>query len=252
MMALQSRYEILSPEGLRTDGRRWNEIRRFSAKMATTTAADGSSYVEHGNTKVICSVNGPIEPRTANARNSERATVTVDVCFAAFSGTDRKKRGKGDKRVLEMQSALSRTFAATLLTTLHPRSEVHISLHILSQDGSILATCVNATTLALVDAGVPMTDYVTACTVASYTNPDESDEPLLDMSSAEEMDLPGITLATVGRSDKISLLQLETKVRLERLEGMLAVGIDGCGKIRQLLDGVVREHGNEMASVGAL
>jgi len=97
MAALQSRYEILSPEGLRTDGRRWNEMRRFSAKMATTTAADGSSYVEHGNTKVICSVNGPIEPRATGSRNSERATITVDVCFAAFSGTDRKKRGKGDK-----------------------------------------------------------------------------------------------------------------------------------------------------------
>jgi len=151
-----------------------------------------------------------------------------------------------------MQSALSHTFASTLLTVLHPRSEVHISLHILSQDGSILATCVNAATLALVDAGVPMTDYVTACTVASYTNPDESDEPLLDMNSAEEMDLPGVTLATVGRNDKISLLQLETKVRLERLEGMMAVGIDGCAKIRQLLDRVVREHGNEMARMGAL
>lgn len=97
MVAPQSRYEILSPEGLRTDGRRWNEMRRFSAKMATTTAADGSSYIEHGNTKVICSVNGPIEPRASSARNSERATITVDVCFAAFSGTDRKKRGKGDK-----------------------------------------------------------------------------------------------------------------------------------------------------------
>ncbi|RPA96453.1 ribosomal protein S5 domain 2-like protein, partial [Choiromyces venosus 120613-1] len=210
------------------------------------------SYVEHGNTKVICSVNGPIEPRTAGARNSERTTVTVDVCFAAFSGIDRKKRGKGDKRVLEMQSALSRTFSAISMPNLHTRSEVHISLHILSQDGSILATCVNAATLALIDAGVPMKAYVTACTVASYTNPDESDEPLLDMNAAEELDLPGITVATVGGTDKITLLQLETRVRLERLEGMLAVGIDGCGKIGQVLDGIVREHGNEMARMGAL
>ncbi|KAH0144035.1 hypothetical protein KCU67_g13278, partial [Aureobasidium melanogenum] len=44
---------------LRLDGRRWNELRRCHGQMSTQAAADGSSYLEMGNTKVICTVTGP-------------------------------------------------------------------------------------------------------------------------------------------------------------------------------------------------
>lgn len=151
-----------------------------------------------------------------------------------------------------MQTALQRTFSEAILTQLHPRSEILITLHILSQDGSVLAACVNACTLALVDAGVPMSDYVVACTAGSYfvrggNNPeDEGEDPLLDMNNLEEADLPSVTVGTIGGGEKITLLQLETKVRLEKLEGMMAVALDGCGKLRELMDEIVRAHGNEV------
>ena len=48
---------------LRLDGRRWNELRRINAQISTQAAADGSSYLEMGNTKVICTVCGPAEVR---------------------------------------------------------------------------------------------------------------------------------------------------------------------------------------------
>ena len=60
-------------------------------------AADGSSCVEQGNTKVVCTVVGPAEPSMRSKQVHDRATVTVDVTFAAFSGTERKRRGKMDK-----------------------------------------------------------------------------------------------------------------------------------------------------------
>jgi exosome complex component RRP41 len=150
-----------------------------------------------------------------------------------------------------MQTALQRTFSEAILTQLHPRSEILITLHILSQDGSVLATCINACTLALIDAGIPMTDYVVACTAGSYlarskNSEDEDEDPLLDTNNLEESDLPSITVGTSGGVEKITLLQLETKVRLERLEGMLAVALDGCGKLRELMDEIVRVHGNKM------
>lgn len=93
----QSRHELLSPEGLRIDGRRWNDLRRFEARLSTTTAADGSSYIEWGNTKILCTVTGPVEPKIGANRSQDGATVLVEVCFAAFSGNDRKKRARGDK-----------------------------------------------------------------------------------------------------------------------------------------------------------
>lgn len=64
-------------------------------------AADGSSYLEMGNTKVICTVAGPVEGRRAGggggSGGDSTATVQVEISIAGFSGVDRKKRAKGDK-----------------------------------------------------------------------------------------------------------------------------------------------------------
>jgi exosome complex component RRP41 len=85
---------------LRLDGRRWNELRRLHAQISTQAAADGSSYLEMGNTKVICTVNGPAEGKRLGAGGGGSggdAMVQVEVGVAGFSGVDRKRRGRSDK-----------------------------------------------------------------------------------------------------------------------------------------------------------
>ena len=85
---------------LRLDGRRWNELRRMHAQISVQTAADGSSYLEMGNTKVICTVAGPSEGRRTagtGGGGDGNATVQVEIGIAGFSGVDRKRRGRGDK-----------------------------------------------------------------------------------------------------------------------------------------------------------
>lgn len=102
--------------------------------------------------------------------------------------------------------------------------------------------------MALIDAGVPLTDYIIGCTAgssSSYASNDESADPLLDMNQTEEGDLPCLTVATLGKTDNIALLQMESKVQLKRLEGMLAVAIDGCAQLREIMDNVVRKWGRE-------
>lgn len=87
---------------LRLDGRRWNELRRVHAQISTQAAADGSSYLEMGNTKVICTVAGPAEGRRAGGAGGgagSEAQVTVEIGLAGFSGVERKRRGRGDKYV---------------------------------------------------------------------------------------------------------------------------------------------------------
>ena len=56
---LQSRREYISPEGLRQDGRRPKELRQLRVKLGVFPSADGSAYLEQGNTKVIVVVSGP-------------------------------------------------------------------------------------------------------------------------------------------------------------------------------------------------
>lgn len=108
---------------LRVDGRRWNELRRIEGQIRTQAAADGSSYLEMGNTKIMCVVSGPSEDkkRVAGATGSSgggaaagmgggaagagsgaagsggTAEVIVSVVVAGFSSVDRKKRSRTDK-----------------------------------------------------------------------------------------------------------------------------------------------------------
>ncbi|KAF2090357.1 ribosomal protein S5 domain 2-like protein [Saccharata proteae CBS 121410] len=235
---------------LRLDGRRWNELRRIHAQISTQAAADGSAYLEMGNTKVVCTVAGPAEGRGGRGGGAgDEAKVEVEIGFAGFSGVDRKRRGRGDKRTQEMQHTLISAFTSSLHLSRYPHSTITIALHILSQDGSLLAACINAATLALVDAGVPMSDYLCACTAgstASYAANDEAADPLLDLNNLEELELPFLTVACLGDSERVGVLVMETKVQVGRLESMLAVGVDGCKRVREILDDVVRAHGKKM------
>mgnify|MGYP001575218090 FL=1 len=59
---------------------------------------------------------------------------------------------------------IANAFTTTLFTHLYPHSTIAISIQVLAQDGALLAACLNAATLALIDAGVPMPDYLCAVT----------------------------------------------------------------------------------------
>lgn len=50
---------LLSDQGLRLDGRRPDELRNIRCKLGVFSQADGSAYIEQGNTKVLATVYGP-------------------------------------------------------------------------------------------------------------------------------------------------------------------------------------------------
>ncbi|QSL64294.1 hypothetical protein MERGE_000450 [Pneumocystis wakefieldiae] len=227
--------EILSPEGFRIDGRRWNELRRFVAKVGFNTSADGSSYVEQGNTKVICTVHGPIEPIIKGKALLDREHITVDISVAPFSTLERKKRTRLDKQVQEHASCIQKVFEKTIQTGLHPRSEINIYIQVLTQDGGLLQTCINAVSLALINASIPMYNCVSASTVGCTDT-----DPLLDLNNIEESSISWCTVAVLGASDNIIFLQTETCIHLEKFEHLISLALSGCQKIYKLMDNVIR------------
>lgn len=232
-----SRFELYSPEGLRSDGRRFNELRLFECSINThPKTADGSSLVEMGSSKVLCMVKGPREPES-RARGRQVICVTVDV--APFSTTDRRKQSVQDRRLKEIATTLERTFGEVVLTNLCPRTEIDITLLVLEQDGGLLPCCINAATLALINAGVSMTDYVSSCGVAMC-----DDCPLLDPNRIEENEFPFVAVGIVGTSPKIQTLVLERRVGSRTLQPALELAIAGCHEIRSMMDEEVRLHGN--------
>jgi len=200
--------------------------------------ADGSAYIEQGYTKCLAAVYGPSEPRLKSQVMHDKANINVEISYAPFSTSERKKRTKTDKRILEIASAVKQTFEPIIIGNLFPRSQIDIYLQILQFDGGTIQICINAATMALIDAGIPMKDYVCACTAGYF-----DDEPVLDLNHTEESsDSAVLTVAILPKSGKITLLQMESRLHVEKFESAMTLAKQGCESIHQIMDKVIREN----------
>ncbi|KAK3910519.1 Exosome complex component RRP41 [Frankliniella fusca] len=236
--------ELLTDQGLRLDGRRPNELRNIKCKMGVYNQADGSAYIEQGNTKVLATVYGPHQPR-GQARNRihhDEALVNCQYSQAVFSAGERKNRPRGDRKSQEISIHIRQALVAAIRTELYPRSQLDIFVEVLQADGGNFCACVNAATLALVDAGVGMREYAVACS-ASLAN---GEVPLVDISHLEEMTGgPNLTVASLPISGQVALMEMSQRFHSDHLPKVLERALEGCKDIHRILDDTVRKHVEE-------
>ncbi|KAK2463478.1 hypothetical protein APHAL10511_004564 [Amanita phalloides] len=216
-----SRVEILNDHGYRSDGRRQFELRDINIDLSHRSFADGSAVIAHGLTKVLVSVLGPREAKSRSHTIHDRANVNVELSVAAFSASERRKRSKSDKRIMEMAAAIKAAFEPVIQTSLYPRSQIDIFIQVLQQDGGLLQACINATTLALISAGIPLIDFACAMTCGVH-----STSPVLDLTLLEENDLPHMTIALLPKTGRVTLATMETRLHIDRFEELFGLALD--------------------------
>lgn len=241
-----SHQDLISDQGLRLDGRRAGELRRIRCRLGVFSQPDGSAYLEQGNTKVLAAVYGPHQ---ANAKKSSHEEVVVNCQYsmATFSTGERKNRPRGDRKSQEMTIHLQQTLSAAIMTELYPRSQIDVYIEVLQSDGGNYCAAINAATLALVDAGISLKEYVCACT-ASLAN---ENIPLMDVSHLEEMSGgPTLTVAALPISGRIAFMEMSQRFHLDSLPKVLETATEGCKEILSILDRAVREHLNQVGRTG--
>ncbi|KAL2914307.1 exosome non-catalytic core subunit rrp46 [Polyrhizophydium stewartii] len=130
----------------RPDKRGATQLRTMGCVLGPLSRADGSARFSFGDSSVLCSVYGPAPVRT---RDEKLDQATVSVVFNPVSGVSGTQERLYERYIREVVEAL-------VLSAMHPRTAINITAQVLANDGSILATAMNAVLLALVDAGVPM------------------------------------------------------------------------------------------------
>ena len=222
-MALR-RNEFLSPEGLRVDGRRAGEVRRLRCRLGVAAQADGSAYVEQGNTKVLVTVTGPHEVSSQRKAQHDRAVLHCTYAALPFSAGQHKNPSRTADS--ELASSVRSVFDPVVQTQLYPRTQIDVSITLLQADGGVRAACINATTLALIDAGIAMEDFVCACTAGAVQS-----ALLLDMNAQEDMAGAELTAGYLPRSERVGHLQLESKVPLASADELVNFAIEGCRQV---------------------
>ncbi|KAJ4828287.1 Exosome complex component rrp41, partial [Turnera subulata] len=216
--------EFVNPEGFRLDGRRPLEMRQLRAQIGAVPKADGSAVFEMGNTKVIAAVYGPREVQNKGQQIGKQALVRCEYSMANFSTGDRMRKPKGDRRSTEISLVIRQTMEACILTNLMPHTQIDIYVQVLQADGGTRSACINAATLALADAGIPMRDLVTSCS-SGYLN----STPLLDLNYVEDSaGGPDVTVGFLPALDRVTLLQMDAKLPVEIFENVMQLAIEGC------------------------
>ena len=114
---------------------------------------------------------------------------------------------------------------------------------VLQSDGGNYCACVNAATLAIIDAGIPIKDYVCACS-AGFVN----ETPVVDMSYLEESSgIPELITAILPQSEEVVLLEMNSRLHEDNLKKVLKQATKGCKDIYQVLVQAVRQHIQEVA-----
>nr|CAG4643435.1 EOG090X0BHT [Ilyocryptus agilis] len=231
--------ELISDQGLRIDGRKPDELRRIRCSLGVFAQADGSAYLEQGNTKVLAAVYGPHEIRGSRSKAlHDKALVNCQYSTATFSMGERKRRPRGDRKSSEMSTHLQETFSAAIRTELFPRSQIDIFVEILQADGGNYTACVNAAMMALVDGGVPLKDTVVSCTASLVNN-----TPLVDVNHVEQSGgSPELVVSILPHSEEIVYMSLTQRFHMDHLSQVMDTAIKGAKDIGTILKEIMKTH----------
>ncbi len=215
-------------DGKRLDGRTPDELRSIKIEVGVLKRADGSCYMEFGGNKVMAAVYGPREVHPRHLQEASKAIVRYRYNMAAFSVDDRKRPGP-DRRSVEISKVSREALEPVILTDLFPRSVIDIFVEILQADAGTRVTGLNAASVALADAGIPMKGLVSACAVGKVDN-----TIVLDLNKEEDnfgqADLP----VAMTQNGEITLLQMDGNLTQEEFKIALEKVRRGCEEILKL------------------
>jgi len=214
--------KLINEEGLRVDGRRPDELRPVVMEVGVLKNADGSAYVQQGNTKVIAAVYGPREIHPKHLTLPDRAILRTRYHMVPYS-TDERKSPAPTRREIELSKVIREALESVIFVELYPRTTIDVFIEVIQADAGTRTAGIMAASLALADAGIPMRDLVAAVAVGKVDG-----QLVLDINQLEdeygEADMPIAMMPSLG---KIVLLQLNGVLTEEEFKQALQLAKKG-------------------------
>ncbi|MCW3135691.1 MAG: exosome complex exonuclease Rrp41 [Canidatus Methanoxibalbensis ujae] len=219
----------LIKDGRRVDGRAFDEMRPIRIEVGVLKRADGSCYFELGDNKVIAAVYGPRELHPRHYQDAKRAIIQYRYNMAPFSVDERKRPGP-DRRSIEISKVSREALEPVIMTEFYPRTTIDIFVEVLQSDAGTRTAGINAASVALADAGIPMRGLVSAIAVGKVDG-----EIVLDLNAIEDnygdADMP---VAMIAKTNTITMIQMDGKMTREEIQKGLEIAKNACRKIYQM------------------
>jgi exosome complex component RRP41 len=207
----------------RLDKRKHDELRPIFMKVGVLQNANGSAIVKLGKTTAIAAVYGPRELFPKHLQSNDKALLKCHYAMAPFSTNERVKPGPS-RRSSEISKVTRDSLMPAIFAEEFPRTTIDVYIVITQANAGTRTAGINAASLALADAGVPMRDLVASVAAGKIKN-----EYLLDLTGEEEeeteCDLP---IAYMPRQKKFTLLQMDGDVSKEDVKHIISLAVKGC------------------------
>ncbi len=146
----------------RIDGRAADELRPLKIETGVVPNAAGSAYIEMGRNKIIVGVYGPREMHPKRLSMPNKGVLRARYHMSPFS-VDPRRSPAPSRRDQEISMVLGYALEPALFLERYPRSVIDVYVEIIQADGGTRCASVNAASVALADAGIPLKDMVSSC-----------------------------------------------------------------------------------------
>jgi exosome complex component RRP41 len=218
--------KLIDENGIRLDGRKFDEIRPIKIEVGVLSNADGSAYIEQGKNKILAAVYGPKETHPRHLSLPDRALMRCRYHMAPFSVQERKSPAPS-RREVELSKVIREALEPSIFIEYYPRTVIDLFIEVLQADGGTRCAGITVASLALADAGIPMRDLISSCAAGKVDG-----HLVLDLMDAEdkkgEADMP---LAYMSNANAITLLQMDGMLTREEFEQAINLALNGCKQI---------------------
>lgn len=224
----------------RADGRKADELRPVKAEVGIIPNADGSAMFSFGKTVAIAAVYGPRQLHPQHMQDSSTGILRVNYDLLSFSVDDRKRPGPS-RRSKEISKVTEWALLPAVDIKEFPNTVVDVQIYILQADASTRTAGINAASMALAHAGIPMKNLVCSVAIGKLDK-----ELVVDVDKEEEDYKEGegatdFATAKIANTDEYTLLQMDGKIQPEMIGKALGMADKACGEIYEIQKKALKE-----------
>lgn len=204
--------EMILTKGKRPDGRKIDEVRPLSAEVGVLPRTHGSAIFQRGQTQVLSVATlgtSALEQLIESAEGEEEKRYFHHYSFPPYSVGETGRIGSPSRREIGHGALAEKA----LVPVLPPENKfpyvVRVVSEVTSSNGSTSQASVCGSTLALMDAGVPITDPVAGIAMGLMSK-DKKFTVLTDIIGLEDFS-GDMDFKVAGTANGITAIQLDVK-----------------------------------------
>ncbi|MBP6913284.1 MAG: polyribonucleotide nucleotidyltransferase [Candidatus Levybacteria bacterium] len=205
--------EMIVREGKRPDGRGLKEIRKISAEVGILPRTHGSAVFTRGETQVLSVAtlgSSSMEQLLEGPEGEEKKRYMHHYSFPPYSVGETGRMGSPNRREIGHGALAERALEAVLPESHVFPYAIRVVSEVMSSNGSTSQASVCGSTLALMDAGVPLLAPVGGIAIGLMTLDDKS-IVLTDIIGLEDF-AGDMDFKVAGTTKGITAIQMDTKI----------------------------------------